>query len=259
MLMAFSFTLKGKAKWWKKRLPNGTITTWDLFRNTFLNEYCPPAKIIQEIEAIRTFKQEHNEPLHCSWERFKEALFNFLKHKVNNHEQLRIFYQGSDTETLRKVDFKRLISRMKTLKGIKAIRELSEHSLSWDKEGNTKIEEMDVVLDQISNFKRNMNIITKEVRMAQHKYKTPVEGRISILEETLNRFIKESLGRQKKRENMVWEIKKNYDQTFKAHASSIKKIEGRMGKIIELIQDWETGSLPSATETNPRGGTCYNN
>ncbi|GJU22328.1 hypothetical protein Tco_1155670 [Tanacetum coccineum] len=142
---------------------------------------------------------------------------------------------------------------MTPLKGIKAIRELSEHSLSWGKEGNTKIEEMDVVHDQISDFKRNMNIITEEVRMAQYKYENHVEGRISILEETLNGFIKGSFRRQKKSEYMVWEIKKNYDQIFKAHASSIKMIESHLGKIMELIQDQEIGSLPSATETNPRG------
>ncbi|GKC64770.1 hypothetical protein Tco_1097368, partial [Tanacetum coccineum] len=97
---------------------------------------------------------------------------------------------------------------------------------------------MDVVLDQISNFKRNINIITKEVQK-EHKYETPMEGWISILEETLNSFIKESLRRQKKSVNMVWEIKKNYDQTFKAQASSIKKIESHLGKIAELIQDRE--------------------
>ncbi|GKE27708.1 hypothetical protein Tco_1443092 [Tanacetum coccineum] len=45
---------------------------------------------------------------------------------------------------------------------------------------------MDVVLDQISNFNRDMNIITKEVWMVQHKYENPMEGRISNLEETLN-------------------------------------------------------------------------
>ncbi|GJY13900.1 reverse transcriptase domain-containing protein [Tanacetum coccineum] len=103
---------------------------------------------------------------------------------------------------------------MTPLKGIKAIRELSEHSLSWGKEGNTKIEEMDVVLDQISNFKRNINIITKEVRMAQHKYETPMEGWISILEETLNSFIKESLRRQKKSENMEPNKPRNITESY---------------------------------------------
>ncbi|GJX09486.1 hypothetical protein Tco_0199345 [Tanacetum coccineum] len=105
---------------------------------------------------------------------------------------------------------------MTPLKGIQAIKELFEHSLSWGKEGNTGTKEMDVVLDQISNFNRDMNIISEEVRMVQHMYENPMGGRISNLEETLISLIKESFRKQKKSEYMVWEIKKNYDQTFKA-------------------------------------------
>ncbi|GKE27064.1 hypothetical protein Tco_1442448, partial [Tanacetum coccineum] len=66
-----------------------------------------------------------------------------------------------------------------------------------------------------------------------------MEGRISNLGETLSCFIKESLRRQKESENLVWGIKKSYDQTFKAKASSIKKIESHLGKIVEMIQDME--------------------
>ncbi|GKF73954.1 hypothetical protein Tco_0220286 [Tanacetum coccineum] len=80
-----------------------------------------------------------------------------------------------------------------------------------------------------------------------------MKGRISNLEETLNNLIKESRIRQKESENIVWGIKKTYDQIFKTQASSIKKIEIQLGIIIKIIQDRETGSLPSSTETNPRG------
>ncbi|GKC20851.1 hypothetical protein Tco_1023001 [Tanacetum coccineum] len=138
---------------------------------------------------------------------------------------------------------------------MEAIKELSVHSLSWYNEGNIKTndKELQTILNQIDNFENNMNIITEEVRMAQHKYETLIEGRISNLEETLNNFIKESRIRQKESENMVWGIKKTYDQTFKTQASSIKKIEIHLGRIAKIIQDRETGSLPSTTEINPRG------
>ncbi|GJZ70660.1 hypothetical protein Tco_0634511 [Tanacetum coccineum] len=98
-----------------------------------------------------------------------------------------------------------------------------------------------------------MNIITEEVQMSQHKYETPMEGRISNLEETLKNFIKESRIRQKESENIVWGIKKTYDKTFKTQVSSIKKIEHHLGKIAKIIQEREAGSLPSSTKTNPRG------
>ncbi|GKA23454.1 integrase, catalytic region, zinc finger, CCHC-type containing protein [Tanacetum coccineum] len=140
MLIAFPFTLKGKAKQRMKRLLAESITAWELLRKAFLNEYHPPLKIIKQIRTFRSFKQEPNEPLHCLWERFTESLFSCPEHKLNEHEQLRIFYQGLDTETRRKVDFKGLIPRMTPTKGMEAINELSTHSLSWYKEGSEKSE-----------------------------------------------------------------------------------------------------------------------
>ncbi|GKA28742.1 hypothetical protein Tco_0714987 [Tanacetum coccineum] len=103
--------------------------------------------------------------------RFTKSLFSFPKHKLNEHKKLRIFYQGLDAETRRKVDFKGPIPRMTPTKGMEAIKELSTHSLSWYKEGNVKSEnkELQVVLNQINSFENNVNIITEEVRMAQHK------------------------------------------------------------------------------------------
>nr|GEU63815.1 hypothetical protein [Tanacetum cinerariifolium] len=89
--------------------------------------------------------------------------------------------------------------------------------------------------------------------MAQHKYETPIKGRISNLEETLNNFIKESRIRQKESENIVWGIKKNHDLTSKMQASSIKKMEYHLGKITKIIQDREAESLPSSIETNLKG------
>ncbi|GJS28536.1 integrase, catalytic region, zinc finger, CCHC-type containing protein [Tanacetum coccineum] len=124
-LMAFPFSLKGKAKQWMKRLSAGSITTWELFRKAFLDEYRHPFKIIKQLESIRNFKQEPNEPFHCSWERFTKSLFSCLEHKLNEHEQLQIFYQGLDAESRRKVDFKGPIPRMTPTKGMKAINELS--------------------------------------------------------------------------------------------------------------------------------------
>ncbi|GJT47033.1 reverse transcriptase domain-containing protein [Tanacetum coccineum] len=67
-----------------------------------------------------------------------------------------------------KLDFKGPILRMTPAAGIKAIIELSKHSLSWYKEGDSK--------------NNNLN----------HKYKRPDEGRNSKLEETLSTFIDET-------------------------------------------------------------------
>ncbi|GJS85174.1 reverse transcriptase domain-containing protein [Tanacetum coccineum] len=167
MLMAFPFTLKGR-----------------------------------QTNAIRNFEQESNEPLHLAWERFNDSLYNCPKHKINEREQLLIFYQGLDTKTRRKVDFKRPIPRMTPAAEIEAIIELPKHSLSWYEEGDFKNKNLNVVFKQINNFEQNMNDITEEVRMAQHKYKLLDKGGISKLEETLSSFIEESHRNQKENENL---------------------------------------------------------
>ncbi|GKA22037.1 hypothetical protein Tco_0707999 [Tanacetum coccineum] len=89
--------------------------------------------------------------------------------------------------------------------------------------------------------------------MAQHKYKLLDEGRISKPEETLSTFIEESCRKQRENKNLFWKIMRNYDKPLKKQASSIKTIEGHLGRITEINYGREVGSLPSFTETNPRG------
>ncbi|GJS49143.1 reverse transcriptase domain-containing protein [Tanacetum coccineum] len=138
---------------------------------------------------------------------------------------------------------------------IKAIIELSRHSLSWYKEGDFKNNDLNIVFGQINNFEQNMNNITKEVRMVQQKYKLPDEEKNSKPEETLRTFIEESRQKQKQNESLFWKIKKNCDKVFKKQASSVKTIEGHLGRIAETIHGRGVGSLPSFTETNPKGLT----
>ncbi|GJV85114.1 hypothetical protein Tco_1525012 [Tanacetum coccineum] len=44
MLRVFPITLKGQALRWKKRLPAGVISTWDLLEKEFIWQYCSPFK-----------------------------------------------------------------------------------------------------------------------------------------------------------------------------------------------------------------------
>ncbi|GJS46010.1 hypothetical protein Tco_0596131 [Tanacetum coccineum] len=167
MLMAFPFTLKGRAR-------QGSITTWDLFKNAFLRKYRLPSQIIKQINAIRNFKQEPNEPLHLAWERFNGSLYNCPERTINEHEQLQIFYQGLDTETRRNVDFKGPIPRMTPAAGTKAIIELSKHSLSWGR-GNeaSKItlneQCLAVVLNEIPFKEKDLESFTKPCVIGQSR------------------------------------------------------------------------------------------
>ncbi|GJX43055.1 reverse transcriptase domain-containing protein [Tanacetum coccineum] len=138
---------------------------------------------------------------------------------------------------------------------IKAINELSTHSLSWYKEEEYKEKDFDKVLRHINDFKHNISVLNEEVRMVQHQYKTPNDERDSLLEETISSFVKKAHWMQKKSEHFVWKIKRNYDRTFKNHALTIKTIEKNFGRIVESIYGRGVGALSSFTETNPRGLT----
>ncbi|GKC44891.1 putative reverse transcriptase domain-containing protein [Tanacetum coccineum] len=228
MLMAFHFTLKGKARLWINRLSAGSITTWDLLKNAFLSRYHPLSQIIIQTKANRNFGQECDEPLHLAWERFNDLLYNCPEHKINEHKQLKNFYQGLDPKTKKKAYFKGPIPRMTPATGIKAINELSKHSLSWCKEEEYKKNDFD-------------------------KYKTPNDEKDSLLEETVSSFIKKAHWMQKKSKIFVWIIKRNYDRTFKNQASAIKTIKKNLGRIAESIHGRGVGTLSSFTKTNPRG------
>ncbi|GKB65985.1 ribonuclease H-like domain-containing protein [Tanacetum coccineum] len=223
------------------------------FQKCFSEQISPSFSNYQQLIAIRNFEQESNEPLHLAWERFNESLNNCPEHKINEREQLQIFYQGLDIETRRKVDFKGPILRMTPAAGIKAITKLSRHLISWYKEGDLKNKDLNIVFGQINSFEQNMNNITEEVQMVQHKYKLPNEEKNSKPEETLRTFIEESRRKQKQNENLFCKIKKNYDKVFKKQASSIKTIELHLGRIADKIHGRGVGSLPSFTETNPKG------
>ncbi|GKF81624.1 uncharacterized mitochondrial protein-like protein, partial [Tanacetum coccineum] len=64
MLQFFPFTLTGAAKRWVDRLTPGTINTWDLPKNPFIQRYFPPSKTMKQFEDIHNFKQEGDESLY---------------------------------------------------------------------------------------------------------------------------------------------------------------------------------------------------
>ncbi|GKE52547.1 hypothetical protein Tco_1487703, partial [Tanacetum coccineum] len=142
---------------------------------------------------------------------------------------------------------------------MEAIKEISGHSFLWHDEYSTKnsagrgVDELKVVFEQINDFEHSMKFVTEEVRMVQHRFDTPIERRVTNVEKILNKFIKESFKKKKYSVNLIWGIKNNLDQVFKAQASSIKKLKVQLGKIAETVQNREIGSLPSSTKINLKG------
>ena len=73
-LRLFPFSLRDKAKSWLHSLPVGSITTWDVLAQKFLEKYFPSAKTAKLRNEIASFTQHDLESLYEAWERYKELL-----------------------------------------------------------------------------------------------------------------------------------------------------------------------------------------
>ncbi|PWA82241.1 hypothetical protein CTI12_AA179230 [Artemisia annua] len=214
MMMAFPFSLKGKALTWIKNLPQRTITTWDSLKKAFLRECRTPRKILQQLEGIRKFLQDQGETLFSAWERFEDMLFKCPEHKLNKHEKLQIFYNGLNIETRRILDFKEPIPKMTAGKGLEKIDEIARHSSTWHAEQEPvsyKPDELCSILKNIKKVQSDMNSLTVEVNMVQHSFSDPTYGRVTNLEKVIKKFIKDSYQNQRKNQETIWGIKMEYD------------------------------------------------
>ncbi|GKE47699.1 hypothetical protein Tco_1478957, partial [Tanacetum coccineum] len=71
MLRAFPMSLTETVSRWLRNEPTGSITAWESLKTKFLNKYCPPAQTAKKMEEINNVRQEPDENLYQSWERFK--------------------------------------------------------------------------------------------------------------------------------------------------------------------------------------------
>ncbi|PWA63263.1 leucine-rich repeat receptor-like protein kinase PXL2 [Artemisia annua] len=98
----------------------------------------------------------------------------------------------------------------------------------------------------------DMNLLNVEVNMVQHSFKDPINGRVTVLEKFVKKFIRNSYRNQRETQEKIWGIKMEYDSVLKSHASAIWKLEAQVGNLAETIRDTGAGGLPGTTETNPR-------
>ncbi|GKA58910.1 uncharacterized mitochondrial protein-like protein [Tanacetum coccineum] len=74
MLRVFPISLTGAASHWLRNEPTGSIKTWEDLKTKFLNKYFPPSRTAKKMEKINNFQQEPNEILYQAYEHFKELL-----------------------------------------------------------------------------------------------------------------------------------------------------------------------------------------
>jgi hypothetical protein len=66
----FPFSLKGRAKKWYNRTVEKEEGDWVTLRSSFCLEFFPVSKVVSLRTKILSFKQEDNESLATSWDRF---------------------------------------------------------------------------------------------------------------------------------------------------------------------------------------------
>ncbi|KAG6403495.1 hypothetical protein SASPL_135718 [Salvia splendens] len=91
-LKAIPFVLKGDARVWLSRLPEGSIRTWADFRMIFLDRFFPASKTSGLRRLITEARQEYDEPLGQYWDRFQGLLQACPNHKMGEREIYSTFY-----------------------------------------------------------------------------------------------------------------------------------------------------------------------
>ncbi|GKB45223.1 MAK10-like protein [Tanacetum coccineum] len=70
----FQFSLRDQASNWLKRLPAGSISTWEDLTTRFLAQFFPPGRTAKLRNDILMFQQHQGESLSEAWTRFKDLL-----------------------------------------------------------------------------------------------------------------------------------------------------------------------------------------
>ncbi|GJZ10165.1 zinc finger, CCHC-type containing protein [Tanacetum coccineum] len=80
-LRLFQFSLRDQASNWIKRLPAGSITTWEDLTTRFLAQFFPPGRTAKLRNDILMFQQHHGESLSEAWTQIDRAADSKLRNK----------------------------------------------------------------------------------------------------------------------------------------------------------------------------------
>ncbi|GJZ28228.1 zinc finger, CCHC-type containing protein [Tanacetum coccineum] len=79
----FQFSLHDQASNWLKRLPAGSITTWEDLTTRFLAQFFPSGRTAKLCNDILMFQQHHGESLSEAWTHFKDLLKKVPHHGID--------------------------------------------------------------------------------------------------------------------------------------------------------------------------------
>jgi hypothetical protein len=96
---SFPFSLKGRAKKWYNRTIEKKHGDWGTLRSSFCLDFFPISKVVSLRAKVLSFKQEDNESLATSWERFNSLIDSGLDLALQDLILLQHFYMGLKKKT----------------------------------------------------------------------------------------------------------------------------------------------------------------
>ncbi|KAL1213213.1 hypothetical protein V5N11_026473 [Cardamine amara subsp. amara] len=90
----FPFSLGDKAHHWEKTLPQGSITSWDDCKRSFLTKFFSNSRTARFQNDIMGFTQRNNETFAEEWEHFKMYTSQCPHHGFNKESLLSTIYRG---------------------------------------------------------------------------------------------------------------------------------------------------------------------
>ncbi|KAI3739925.1 hypothetical protein L2E82_30338 [Cichorium intybus] len=172
MLRIFPMTLREGAKKWLKRLPPGSITTWNGLKQDFIEEYTPPSKINKLKANIQNFLQDEDETLYQAWSRFKELIQDCPQHDMEKHQKDQKFYDCINTQTRQLLDGRGPLINLTATEAYERIEELAKHShhyhSSRDPSCRRKLKEeavegMSAIHNRLDQFGRDLKKMTQNI------------------------------------------------------------------------------------------------
>ncbi|GJR78602.1 hypothetical protein Tco_0149387 [Tanacetum coccineum] len=151
--------------------------------------YCHPFITAKKLEEIHNFKQERDETLYHTWERYDDLLYQCPLHDLNCQHRVHIFYTGLDIPTRKILDSNGFIPLMTPTQALKSVQVMTDHSHDWYDETTTR-ERINDVMENVDTIHENVKgeHLAKEYHLKK-EYETIKHSRyMESLEETIIKF-----------------------------------------------------------------------
>ncbi|GJZ59836.1 DNA-directed DNA polymerase [Tanacetum coccineum] len=268
MLRAFPMSLTRAASRWLRNKPSGSITTWEDLKTKFLSKYYPPTQsqevvlfykgldvptrqILDSRGAIQSNTTADAKVAIQEMAEYSQKWHNGTSRTRSTETSDGLAAIQAQLNNLRREIMKvneNFYAAQVGCEQCKGPHYTKDYPLK--EEGKT-LEE--AYYTQFGAPFQGGGYRTTSLGFYQRKNANPsYQEQRQSMEETLSKFMEESVKRHKENTNSIKEIRDSIDATIKNQRASLKTLEIQVGQISKILQERGFRSLPSSTETNLR-------